>query len=387
MGNSMPTVGARTGVSLKLTSWGIEKPQRKVAPMKEGFKKIVRRFRYICFLIIITPLLCEGVVRVYSWLSFPKMMRINPAYGWYHATDSQKYFTTEGEKALIVQNKLGHRGPNYGPQPAPGKIRVLVLGDSFTEGSHVGEEELFTNIIANRYSNLEVMNAGIGGYSTVQEYLYLRNAGIELHPDLVLLMFFENDLLENCVSFYPSIGPRPFASIHNGQLEINENPSPDEWRKYVLPLPFAVQLNRYSLAYNFFNYRVYQRLRASYLGQLEYEDVKKTDSYPKMEIEKMILRKMQISLKERGILFGIGLIPTKIDAQKGISETHVTLLSFCNEEGIPCISLVNSLKEEYDKGIKPYFEVDIHWNRVGHRVASEVLGKYIKQLISSPQQE
>src|SRR5215510_3768606 len=126
-------------------------------------------------------------------------------------------------------------------------------------------------------------------------------------------MFFENDLVENCVSFYPSIGPRPFASIHNGQLEINENPSPDEWRKYVLPLPFALQLNRYSLAYNFFNYRVYQRLRASHLRQLEYEDVKKTDSYPKIEIEKMILRKMNNLLKEGNIPFAIGLIPTRND--------------------------------------------------------------------------
>jgi hypothetical protein len=349
--------------------------------------KVARRFRYIGFLIIITPLLCEGVVRVYSWLSFPKMMRINESYGWYHATDSQKVFITEGEKALIVQNRLGHRGPNYRPQPALGKKRVLVLGDSFTEGSHVGEDELFTNIIANNYSNLEVMNAGIGGWSTVQEYLYLRDAGLKLHPDLVLLMFFENDLVENCLSFYPSIGPRPYALMQNGQLEINEKPSPDEWRKYALPLPFALQLNQYSLAYNFFNFRVYQRIRAPYLRQLEYEDVKKTDSYPTMEIEKMILRKMHKPLKEKGILFAIGLIPTKLDVQKGLSEIHAPLISFCNEENIPCLSLVNPLKLEYVKGNKPYFEIDIHWNRVGHRVAAEVLGKYIQQLLLSPQQD
>jgi len=353
----------------------------------ERFKKIWRRFRYTAFLICITPLICEGVIRAYSWIAFPKMMKINPSYGWYHATDAQKVFTTEGEKALIVQNKLGHRGPNYGAQPAPGKKRVLVLGDSFTEGSHVGEDELFTNIIANKYPSLEVMNAGIGGWSTVQEYLYLRNEGIAFHPDLVLLMFFENDLIENCVPFYPSIGPRPYASLQNEQLEIIENPSPDEWRKYVLPLPFALQLNRYSLAYNFFNYRVYQRLRASHLRQLEYEDVKKTDSYPKIEIEKMILRKMNNLLKEGNIPFAIGLIPTRNDAVKGMSETHGPLLSFCKESGIPCISLLDALKEEYDKGNKPYFEIDIHWNRVGHKVASEELGKFIDQILLPPQQE
>src|SRR5262245_18698025 len=175
------------------------------------------------------------------------MMKSDPALGWYHARNAQKYFTTEGEKALNVLNNLGHRGPNYQPQPAAGKKRVLVLGDSFTEGSHVGEDELFSNLIANTYLNLEVMNAGVGGWSAVQEYLYLKQDGINLHPNLVLLMFFENDLEEDCLSFYPSIGPRPFASVDGGQLVIHENPSPDEWRKYVLPLPFALQLNQYSL--------------------------------------------------------------------------------------------------------------------------------------------
>jgi lysophospholipase L1-like esterase len=345
-------------------------------------KKWRNRFIYLCFLILITPLICEGVVRIYSWLFFPKMMRINTAYGWYHATDSQKYFTTEGEKALIVQNKLGHRGPNYGERTAKGKKRVLVLGDSFTEGSHVGEEDLFTNIIANKNPNLEVMNAGIGGWSTVQEYLYLRNAGIDLNPDLVLLMFFENDLIENCLSFYPSIGPRPYAYMQNGQLVINENPSPDEWRKYVLPLPFALQLNRYSLAYNFFNFRVYQTFRASYLNKMEYEDVRKTDSYPKMEIASLLYKQMHKMLNERTMLFAVGLIPTKQDAQKGSSVVIPTFLSFCQEQGISCISLLQPLKDEYDKGSKPYYNLDIHWNRTGHRVAAEVLGKYIQDKVS-----
>ena len=310
-------------------------------------------------------------------------MRIIPSFGWYHATDCQKYLTTEGEKALVVQNKLGHRGPNYGSRTSDGKKRVLVLGDSFTEGSHVGEEELFTNIIAKSHSNLEMMNAGIGGWSSVQEYLYLRDIGINLHADLVLLMFFENDLEENCLSFYPSIGPRPFASIQNGQLVITEKPSPDEWRKYVLPLPFALQLNQSSLAYHFFNFRVYQRVRAAYLNQLAAEDVKKIDAYPKMEITRVIFQKMHKMLKDRGILFAVGLIPSNQDAQRGSSAIHPPLLSFCKEQGIPCISLLQPLKEEYDKGSNPYFSIDGHWNRIGHRAASEVLGRYIQDIVGN----
>src|SRR5262245_3257917 len=104
--NSMANVRASTGISLKLMLWRIEISEESGDPM-ERLKKIRRRFGYLAFLMCITPLLCEGVVRVYSWIAFPKMMRIDTSYGWYHATDSQKVFVTEGEKALIVQNKLG----------------------------------------------------------------------------------------------------------------------------------------------------------------------------------------------------------------------------------------------------------------------------------------
>lgn len=346
-------------------------------------RKILRQLLYICFLICITPLLCEGVVRIYSWLFFPKQMKIDPAFGWYHVSNAQRYRTTEGVKVLVAQNKLGHRGPDYGPQAADGKKRVLILGDSFTEGSHVGEDELFSNLIANTYPNLEVMNAGVGGWSTVQEYLYLKEVGVNLHPNLVLLMFFDNDLDENCLSFYPSIGPRPFASIQNGQLVIHQSPSPEAWRKYALPLPFAEKLNRYSLAYHFFNLRIYQSLRASYLNSLESEDVKTIAAYPKMEIVKKLFRETRKTLDERGTLFAVGLVPSREDAQKGSSDIQGRMLSLCKEEGIPCISLLRPLKKEYDKGVKPYWEADIHWNRVGHRAASEALGPYIQTVLSS----
>jgi GDSL-like Lipase/Acylhydrolase family len=346
-------------------------------------RRVFHQLLYISFLVCTIPLLCEFVVRVYSWLFLPKQMKIDRALGWYHTSNSQRYRTTEGVTVLVVQNKLGHRGPNYESRAADGKKRVLILGDSFTEGSHVGEDELFSNIIANSNSGLEVMNAGVGGWSTVQEYLYLKEFGLDLHPNLVLLMFFDNDLDENCLSFYPSIGPRPFATIQNGQLMIHQRPSPEEWRKYALPLPFAEKLNRYSLAYNFFNFRVYQTLRASYLNRLEYEDVKRIAAYPKMEVVRKLFHEMRQVLNERGTPFAVGLIPSRQDAQKGSSDIQSSMLSLCKEEGIPCVSLLQPLKEKYDKGIKPYWDSDIHWNRVGHGVASETIGKYIQELFSS----
>ncbi len=347
-------------------------------------RKVVNQVTYICFMVGLSLLLCEGVIRVYSWLFFPKMMKIDPALGWFHTVNAQKSFTNEEQTILIVHNAVGHRGPNYEPQKAPGKQRVLVLGDSFTEGSHVGEGDLFSNIIAKTYSDLEVMNAGVGGYSSVQEYLYLKREGLSFQPDLVLLLFFENDLLENCLSSAPGLGPRPYATLQDGQLVIQETPIPGEWEKYALPIPFAAQLNQHSLAYNFFNSRVYQVLRGSYLNRLEQEDFRQTDNLPRVEIIKLIYQQMHQILKERGGKFAIGLIPSRENAQSGVVGVQAPLLSFCQEKGIPCVSLTPALKAEYDRGRRPYFLHDIHWNSVGHKVAAEVLGPYVREVLSLP---
>jgi hypothetical protein len=355
--------------------------------MSATVKKVINQLVYICFVVSSSLLLCEGVVRVYSWFFLPKMMKIDPVLGWSHTANAQKHFTNEEQTILIIQNAVGHRGPDYVLRKAAGKNRVLFLGDSFTEGSHVGEESLFSNIIGNAYPNLEVMNAGVGGYGSVQEYIYLQREGLKFEPDLVFLLFFENDLLDNCLSFTPGIGPRPYASMQNGQLEIHEKFSSQEWQKYALPVPFAAKLNQYSLAYNFFNFRVYQILRSSYLNRLEYQDIRKADACPKLEIIKTIYQRMQQLVREKGSKFAIGFIPTREDAQKGVAEVQIPLLAFCQEKGIPCISLTSALKAEYDKGERPYFINDIHWNRVGHKVAAEVLGPYIQGLISSEQRQ
>jgi len=46
-------------------------------------------------------------------------------------------------------------------------------------------------------TKFQVLNAGVGGYSTLQEYLWLQVYGHALQPDLIILGFYAgNDILE-----------------------------------------------------------------------------------------------------------------------------------------------------------------------------------------------
>lgn len=92
-------------------------------------------------------------------------------------------------------NSMGLRGPEITPRPAPGKKRLLVLGDSVVEGHGVRFEETFPVHLAKLLAgqDWEVVNVGMQGASplyfaaNLERYLYLR-------PDAILILVHENDL-------------------------------------------------------------------------------------------------------------------------------------------------------------------------------------------------
>jgi len=79
------------------------------------------------------------------------------------------------------------------------RFRILMLGDSVTmygddiRDTYVGrlESELGADATL---TPLEVINAGIRGYTNYQELVYLRKFGIQFEPDLVGVGFVLNDL-------------------------------------------------------------------------------------------------------------------------------------------------------------------------------------------------
>jgi lysophospholipase L1-like esterase len=76
--------------------------------------------------------------------------------------------------------------------------RILCLGDSLTWGYHVSAEESYPAKLQRRYAEaqapVEVLNAGVIGYSTFQEVRLFERL-LELSPDIVLVNLCSNDWL------------------------------------------------------------------------------------------------------------------------------------------------------------------------------------------------
>ena len=98
-------------------------------------------------------------------------------------------------------NKLGFRGPEITVEKPEDTCRILVLGDSVAFGWGVDDEVTFLRLLENRLNGAlgdgrryEVVNTGHPMYDSMQELSVLRDRGLALDPDVVLLVYVVNDI-------------------------------------------------------------------------------------------------------------------------------------------------------------------------------------------------
>jgi GDSL-like Lipase/Acylhydrolase family len=100
-------------------------------------------------------------------------------------------------------NSFGLRSPEVAvPKPA-GTVRILLLGDSFTFGLRVRDDETFGRRLEERLRSasgstpIEVVSAGVISYCPLLEYLQYRHQLHVLEPDLVVLNFDMSDVQDH----------------------------------------------------------------------------------------------------------------------------------------------------------------------------------------------
>lgn len=121
-------------------------------------------------------------------------------------------------------NSKGLRDREYAYKKPTGVRRILVLGDSFAWGYGVSDEEIFTEQLEQRLEQWQVLNTGVSGWGTDQEYLFLKDEGVKYLSDVVVLAFFLfNDPENNTHSVQYGLSKPLFL---NTELELTNVPVP-----------------------------------------------------------------------------------------------------------------------------------------------------------------
>ncbi len=114
-------------------------------------------------------------------------------------------------------NERGFRGVDVTQTPSLGKTRILLLSDSNGFGSGVADDETLAVQLQQELGNeaFEVLNFSVPAYSSVQEYLWLKEEGLALKPHIVLFGFTPvNDIQTNyqpLQALFQSTSKRPYV--------------------------------------------------------------------------------------------------------------------------------------------------------------------------------
>lgn len=104
--------------------------------------------------------------------------------------------TGDSRGTTVHTNALGLRGPEVRDD---GSTRILALGDSCTWGWRVADNESYPAVLqalldqVTRPGRYQVINAGTPGYTSYQGLVYLRERGLALQPQTVIIAFGFND--------------------------------------------------------------------------------------------------------------------------------------------------------------------------------------------------
>ena len=100
---------------------------------------------------------------------------------------------------VVTIDSLGFRGAGFPRAKAPGEVRILLSGDSFTYGSFVADDETLPaqleRALQPSCGPVRAINAGLGG-STIHDQRHLVQRALSLQPDAVVLTFSENDVVD-----------------------------------------------------------------------------------------------------------------------------------------------------------------------------------------------
>ena len=186
---------------------------------------------------------CEGLLRVFD-VSYPVFDDYDEMRGVRLRPGKQGWYRAEGEAFLSI-NSLGYRDHEHDHRKPGNTFRIAVLGDSYVEARQVSLEDTFWYRLGHLLQScpfldgkqIEMLNFGVGGYNTSQQYLTLQKDVQGFSPDLVLLaMFPANDIEGNSAELQKDSAwrmPGPTHTLVDGELVLDGSFSNSRWRRLL----------------------------------------------------------------------------------------------------------------------------------------------------------
>jgi hypothetical protein len=291
--------------------------------MKGILKAVLFRFAAVLISLVIVALLGEVALRLLApgggktVSERDRFCRFDHDLGWAPVEN-----ITRGETAdLVHQNQFGLRGPDdMQLKKTSGRKRVLVLGDSYVWGLGVEQSKLFSAPDVHG-TDQEILNFGVSGYGTDQEYLFYLRKGEKFDVDQVVLAFTPyNDVANNLASKQYSY-LKPYFTLNNGELVLH-----NDHVRNSLVRNFVRRFDRECRVWNLVgdglqgltNILLPKRRQKHAEGNVVVSDADRAG----IELTLALMKKLKEAVAARDAEFYVVFIPYKRRIEKHLPENH-----------------------------------------------------------------
>jgi hypothetical protein len=265
--------------------------------------------------------------------------RHDPELGWAPISGSSST-VTNARTFHTRHNRLGFRDIELERDARP---VMLFLGDSFVWGVDAESSERFTDLLREQIPGYRTVNAGVSGYGTDQEYLWLQRIWPDIRPELVVLIFCtDNDRVDNRTNIRYDGYRKPYFV-----------PSPDGLVLEGQPVPYSLQV------YIRESWLV-RHLWLARTAVAAYVEIR----YPRLWLPdptEQLVDKIRDFVQARGARLVVGL-----------QTSDDKLIQHLRDKGIPFVTFDGA--EAYPRNFGS------HWTPAGHRAVAERLSKFLAEI-------
>lgn len=289
----------------------------------------------------------------------------HPYLGWAPKRNSR---TVTFNKTIASFNNAGIRGTkNYSLEKPPNTNRIVVVGDSFSFGEGVNDNETYSAALEKKLAKTEVLNLAVHGYGTDQMLLRLESTGLRYNPDLVIFAFVADDLWRNLLGFRDYLKPQ--FLLENNQLKLTNTPIP----------PPEITLQKLKS-----NWRIHE----AFLLVLERWKKPPTQIAEVAKLAEAIWQQAINSTQAKNSKIVFLFLPVGeeiIDVNPEPLFGEKVLFGFCQKSRITCLSARKYFATEHTASLK--FNLEEHYNPQAHEIiANGLIGDLLAAELLSPNQ-
>ena len=263
-------------------------------------------------------------------------------------------------------NSQGFRDDEFSIQDE--KI-IFMLGDSFTAGQGVEENQTHSSLLEENLNQYKVYNLGVFGYSQRQQVIQLKQYLPIYNPEIVIInLYIGNDLIDNCGEL-PTIKKETTTYEKIKNFIKKSQAITFIYKKAVTPL---------TKTKNFYFHIDSPDIQECYNITKEHlKEIKNLSEQHDAELLITLIARQAQTVKEKEKVL--------IDWYDNFEEfslesfdlyiVNKRMLEICKDLEIDCLDLTQSFKKQ-DGKINLYV-ADGHWNSKGHELAANELSEYL----------